>query len=88
MMNDNSASSHNSNSNINLITLSKREPIETMLRKTNSDFKKMQDSLFQSIQNLDNENVYIILMNVAFASQCSRGKRKASARTENCSCGK
>ena len=56
--NNNNNSNNNSNTNTNIISFSNREPIETMLRKTNNDFKRMQESLFQNIQNLDNENVH------------------------------
>jgi hypothetical protein len=59
--NNNSNSNNNSNTNTNIISFSNREPIETMLRKTNNDFKRMQESLFQNIQNLDNENVHIYI---------------------------
>jgi hypothetical protein len=59
--NNNNNSNNNSNTNTNIISFSNREPIETMLRKTNNDFKRMQESLFQNIQNLDNENVHIYI---------------------------
>lgn len=71
--NNNNNSNNNSNTNTNIISFSNREPIETMLRKTNNDFKRMQESLFQNIQNLDNENVhslylYIYLYNISYYS--------------------
>ena len=57
---------NNSNTNTNIISFSNREPIETMLRKTNNDFKRMQESLFQNIQNLDNENVHSSYLHITF----------------------
>ena len=65
--NNNSNNKDNSNANTtNVISFSNREPIETMLRKTNSDFKKMQESLFQTIHNLDNENVRSLFILITF----------------------